>query len=271
MGAPSRRHQGVRAFRLTSWEHLHQEWMRDLALHDADAFARPPDPRLAAAFADLAETLYQRDRPVKAALRRVGAALGADGWPLPRVHGWVGVVAEHLPRRVRHELTDVGATAELSRGWAEQHVSGAYAAACIDPVTGLATPLVFGVRLHETFAYCRSRDLEARREYAIAVVDLDLSPMLARGNRLDADAMLITAAALVSGAFDGDEVIARCDSRFAILLPRSALADDRLMQLQADLEHLIRGTRPIVWTDDLPANPAEIEMFVEALSAELAA
>jgi GGDEF domain-containing protein len=245
--------------------------MHDLAAHDGDACGEPTDPRLAAAFADLAETLHRRDRPVRAALGRLGESLGADGWPLPQVHGWVGVVAARVPRRMRHELTDIGATAALSRGWAEQHVRGAYAAACIDPITGLATPLVFGVRLHETFAYCRSRSLDAHSEYVIAIVDLDLPPTLTSAGRLDSEALLITAAALVSGSFDSDEVVARCGTRVAILMPRRALADGRLMELQADLEHVVGSTRPIIWIDELPDDAADVELFVEALSAEATA
>jgi GGDEF domain-containing protein len=187
------------------------------------------------------------------------------------VHLWVGVVATQSPRRVRRELTDIGATAALSRGWAEQHVRGASAAACIDPVTGLATPLVFGVRLHETFAYCRSRGLEAHRQYVIAVVDLDLRPTLARSGRFDAEALLVTAAALVSGTFAGDEVIARCGTRVVVLMPRDALAEGRVMRLQADLEHLVGSTRPIIWFDELPDDAADVELFVEALSGDVAA
>lgn len=235
---------------------------------DPEVFAvSTVDPRIVDTLADVAETLMHRERPLAGALRRMGETLGADGWPLARIHGWVTVMGRSVPRRSRARLTGVEPIGHLARGWADQHVRGAYSATCIDPITGLATPLVLSVRLQETIAHCNSIGVDPVHEYVLLVADLDVAAMPLR----ERDAVLITVAALLSGMFDLDETVARCDGRFVVLTERAVVDEQLLEQLTGHLQLLAASAQPFVWTDMMPADTRQVDDWMQALSGSIAA
>lgn len=224
-------------------------------------FGQDVDPRIADALADVAETLVQRDPPVAGALRRMGGTLGADGWPLPRVHHWVVVAASTLPRRHRRRLTDLAATGHLARGWAAEHLRGVRSATCIDAITGLVTPLVLAAHMHEAAAVCRVNGVDATDRHAVLVADLDLLAV-PHGDR---HAVLITAAALLTSLLP-DDTVARCEGRLVALLDRDRITDVLLDRIRNDLDLLVCSARPFVWTDAVPSVDAHIDAYVRALS-----
>ena len=191
------------------------------------------DPRLAESVADVIETLRLRPDALPGAVRRFGALLGGDGWPLDMVAKWFAESYPVVSRKQRVVLASPESTAALAAGWADAFVRGAGSEHCLDAVTGLGTAVVLHLRVAEIYAQCRSLDIAVNEAFHLVIVDSDVEDLAP----FDRDAVIVTIAELCTSVFRAGETIVRCGNRIVVLAAtaensevRAAVLSDRLLR-----------------------------------------
>jgi hypothetical protein len=221
------------------------------------------DQQLVDCVNDIIDLLYQRPASLNEALRRFGAKLGAEGWPLPTVTDWLLVAHPHLGRRQRSLLCSFPAVTALASGWADSFVRGAGAERCLDPVTGVGTSLLLGLRIGEVHAQCRSLRVSPDDAFRLIVVDApvdDLGP-------LERDAVVAAVARCCLSVFRSGETIARCGNRVVVLAGVSTNLEVMTAVLEERLASspLVAACRPFVWDGRLPPSEHDVERFLSEL------
>jgi hypothetical protein len=221
------------------------------------------DARLAESVADVIETLHVRPDALSGAVRRFGALLGGDGWPLDMVVQWFAESHPLVSRKQRALLTSTTATTSLAAGWADAFVRGASSGQCLDAVTGLGTAAVLRLRIAEVSAQCRSLDIAVDEAFHLVIVDSDVEDLAP----FDRDAVIITIAGLCAAVFRSGETIVRCGNRIVVLAAaaekseiREAVLADRLV-----FAPIASAARPFVWHDRLPSTPDDLEGYLREL------
>jgi GGDEF domain-containing protein len=202
--------------------------------------------------ADVIDTLRERPADLSGALARFGRCLGAEGWPLDELSGWIDELAA-MAGDGGAGLSDFDAGVALGQGWAEGFVHGAHAEACVDALTGLATAGVLRVRLSQVFDKCRALDLDPARSYAIVVVDAGGIV----GQPLTRDAVLIALADRVRDVFATGETVCRAGDRILVLTP---LEPELPARVEGFTPHL--GAGVMAWTEALPDDGGQLDGFL---------
>jgi hypothetical protein len=222
-----------------------------------------PDRRMEEAAADLVETMSGRPAGTAGALYRFGNVLGADGWPIAQVSGWLHLLGELVDRRHRQQLAHFSSHASMAQGWADGYVRGAHTGMCIDPTTGLVTSMVLRLRLREVYEQSSASGMLPSDLYTLILIDVDLSGL----PRLEADLLMACVADSVHDLFHQGETIARANERIVVLagnveptLQRAAILADRL-RLTANT----RRAQATVVLDPLPASPSMLERYMRDL------
>ncbi len=252
------------------WQVIHSHWLdaiaadlRGLVEPERDGTARV-DSRIVLAALDLVETVCTRPEGTQASLTRFGAMMGADGWHLERVSTWVSELAARLPRKARKNLRNFLAGAALAEGWAAEYVRGAGLSRCTDAVTGLPTPAVLRLRLHEVFSQCAELNVSAGHLYTLVVAEISVDELPA----FERDAMYIRLASVVGDIFNGGETLARHGRRVVVLASHTQRTAEKVRQLT---DHLrsdgVMATAPaFVWTEALPGTAHDIDRYISDLT-----
>ena len=219
----------------------------------------------AATFAEhaaaLLETLDQHRALTGAALERFGRALGAEGWPLDPIAGWLRTLALIAPHHAEG-LAGFDAATALARGWASGFVRGAEESAVVDPTTGLCTPAVLAVRLREVFDQCRSLGVDPRFAYALGMIDIGPGAPLAHCAEGAVLGLIVTA------TFTSGETCAALDTRVAVLAPRTDELTHglRRVELLAAEDHLLRRSSVVTWIEELPDDASVLDVYLVDLT-----
>jgi hypothetical protein len=221
------------------------------------------DSRLAESVADVIETLHVRPEALSGAVRRFGALLGGDGWPLDMVAQWFAESHSLVSRKQRALLTSASTTTALAAGWADAFVRGAGSDQCLDAVTGLGTAAVLRLRIAEVYAQCRSLDIAVDEAFHLVIVDSDVDDLAP----FDRDAVIVTIAGLCAAVYRSGETIVRCGNRIVVLAAaaenseiREAVLSDRLV-----FAPIASAARPFVWHDRLPSTLDDLEGYLREL------
>ncbi len=179
---------------------------------------------------DLAETLLERPDEIGGALDRFGRRMGNDGWTLVDVAEWIDRLAD-AAGPAAGPLRSFEAGIQLGQGWSAGFLRGLSDDGCTDPLTGLVTAPVLGLRLNQVHDQCASLGVEAVQVYGLIVIDVDLTgrPPLFR------DAARVVVADRISAAFHSGETVCATGGPFVVLVSRTPA----LPALLADLEATI--------------------------------
>lgn len=221
------------------------------------------DSRLTESVADVVETLHVRPDALAGAVRRFGALLGGDGWPLEMVAQWFAESHSLVSRKQRALLTSSAATTALAAGWADAFVRGAGSDQCLDPVTGLGTAMVLRLRIAEVYAQCQSLGVAVDDAFHLIIVDSDVDDLAP----FDRDAVVVTIAGLCVAVFRSGETIVRCGNRIVVLAAASENSEVREAVLSDRLAFapIASAARPFVWHDRLPATLGDVESYLREL------
>jgi hypothetical protein len=252
------------------WQAIHADWLEAIAINlrglvDPDRDGTPRvDSRIVLGALDLVETVCTRPEGTQASLTRFGAMMGADGWHLERVSAWVAELAARLPRKARKNLRNFLAGAALAEGWAAEYVRGAGLSRCTYAVTGLPTPAVLRLRLHEVFGECCELNVPARHLYMLVVAEISVDELPA----FERDVMYIRLANVVGEVFNGGETLARQGRRVVVLASSSERTADKVAQLTERLRSdCVTATAPaFVWTEELPDTAHDIDRYISDLT-----
>jgi len=203
------------------------------------------------------DALYVRRHGLRGALRRLGNSLGDLGWPLEQLNTWLAALSAMTKRSYRAELRSFESVAALAEGWAERYVRGAHPGACLDAVTGLATPTVLRLRLKEVYQHCRAFGIVPTEAYCFVIVDAktdDLAPF-------ERDAVMITTAGVIGDVFHHGETVVRHRSRLIVLASNSESTRQRAEALRQALgaAPITRSADPHVWEGELPGSSIELD------------
>ncbi|MEY2400830.1 MAG: hypothetical protein QOJ08_941 [Ilumatobacteraceae bacterium] len=221
------------------------------------------DLHLNDAAADVVETLHNRRRGLRGALRRMGNTVGDLGWPLEQLNTWIAELATATTRSQRAELRTFESATALAEGWAERYVRGAHSGACIDAVTGLGTPSVLRLRLKEIYQHCRTFDIAPNDAYCFVVIDADTDDLPA----FERDAVMITTAGVIGEVFNHGETVIRHRGRVIVLASKSESTRHRTTVLIDALDDapITRSVDIAVWTDELPQSTMELDRHLRQL------
>jgi hypothetical protein len=238
-------------------ERVSAEWVQALGKGgDVDA-------RLADSVADVVETLQVRPAALSSAVRRFGALLGGDGWPLEMVAQWFAESHALVTRKQRALLTSPSTTSALAAGWADAFVRGAGSDQCLDAVTGLGTATVLRLRIAEVHAQCRSLDVAVDAAFHLVIVDSDVDDLAP----FDRDAVMVTIAGVCTSVFRSGETIVRCGNRIVVLAAATEHSEIREMILsdRLDLVPIASAAQPFVWRDRLPSTLDDLDGYLREL------
>jgi hypothetical protein len=243
----------------TDWRNVLDQWLAAIRTDAGEQL----DLAIVDATANVVETLHNRRRGLRGALRRLGNTLGDLGWPLEHLNVWIAELAVLTTRSRRAELRSFESVAALTEGWAERYVRGAHAGACIDAVTGLGTPTVLRLRLKETYQHCMAFGITPTEAYCLVVVDAatdDLAPF-------ERDAVMITTAGVVGDIFHQGETVIRHRGRVIVLAGKSESTRQRTADLLRVLREapITRSANPTVWNDELPASTIDLDRHLRQL------
>jgi hypothetical protein len=243
----------------TDWASVLDSWLEMMQIDAGQQL----DLSIIDAAEDVVETLHTRQRGLRGALRRLGNTLGDQGWPLEQLNAWITGLATLVKRSYRSDLQSFESVAALAEGWAERYVRGAHSGACMDAVTGLATPLVLRLRLKEIYEHCRAFGVNPTDAYCFVVADAntdDLAPF-------ERDAVMITTAGVVANVFHCGETIIRHRSRIIVLASKSESTRHRTAVLTTQLDEapITRSAQPMVWDDEIPSSPIELDRHLREL------
>jgi hypothetical protein len=243
----------------SDWAEVLDRW---LGMMQADA-GRQLDLSIVDAAEDVVETLYTRQRGLRGALRRLGNTLGDQGWPLEQLNAWIAALASLTKRSRRADLTSFESVAALAEGWADRYVRGAHSGACMDAVTGLATPMVLRLRLKEIYDHCRAYGITPTEAYCFVVIDADTDDLAP----FERDAVMVTTAGVVGDVFHCGETIIRHRSRVIVLASKSDSTRHRTAVLTTELNDapITRSAQPLVWDDEIPSSPVDLDRHLREL------
>lgn len=235
------------------------EW---LALIRVDA-GQPLDLGIVDAAESVVETLYNRQRGLRGALRRLGNTLGDLGWPLEQLNVLIADLSTLTTRARRAELRSFQSVAALTEGWAERYVRGAHSGACVDAVTGLGTPAVLRLRLKEIYQHCRTFGITPNEAYCLVVIDADTDDLAP----FERDALMISTAGVIGEVFHHGETVVRHRGRVIVLASKSESTrqwTEALVQALQDAP-ITRSVGLAVWTGDLPASTIDLDRRLREL------
>jgi hypothetical protein len=216
-------------------------------------------PSISDSAQDLAQTLLERPDEIGGALDRFGRRMGGDGWTLSDVAEWIDRLAD-AAGPAAGPLRTFDAGIRLAEGWSTGYVGGLLDDSCTDPLTGLVTLPVLGLRLRQVHEQCDALGLNAAQVYGLVVVDVDLTgrpPLLRHAAR-------VVVADRIAGTFHSGETVCETGGPFVVLVSRTPALPATVAALQATITGLaILETAPVmVWVEDLPRQTADIEDFL---------
>lgn len=216
-------------------------------------------PSLRDAARDLVATLQRRSCEIDAALHHFGRQAGNAGWGLTETASWLDELLGD-PDHHRLPLQRFEAGLSLADGWMEgvQHALGAEAVT--DPLTGLGTPAVLDLRLHEVDAHCRSLGITPSAAYEVGVIDVDL----ASTSPLVRDAARIVLADHVMRRFTSGETLCSCGDRILVLASATPVFAKALEALADELREvtLLQRSAVLVWVEPLPPSTDQLDRFL---------
>lgn len=215
------------------------------------------------AASDLVEALYSRRRGLRRALRRLGSAIGDQGWSLAQLNTWIAQLSPLTTRSRRAELSAYESVAAAAEGWAERYVRGAHSGACLDAVTGLGTPTVLRMRLKEIFQHCRAFGILPNDAYCFVVIDSDTDDLAP----FERDAVMITTAGVIGDVFHSGETVIRHRGRIIVLASKSESTRHFTGVLIEALQDapITRSADLAVWTDELPSSTIDLDRHLRDL------
>ncbi len=254
MGSSRRRLVGIG----TDWQTTLDEWLSLIQI-DAD---QQLDLSIVDAASRVVEALHDR-HGLRGALRRLGNTLGDQGWPLEQLNAWLEALSTLTKRSRSAELQSFPSLAAFAEGWAERYVRSTHAGACLDAVTGLATPIVLRLRLKEIYQHCRAFGITPTDAYCFVIVDAntdDLAPF-------ERDAVMITTAGVIADVFHSGETVVRHRSRVIVLASKSESTRHRAAALAQALHDapITRSADPKVWDGELPATTIDLDRQLREL------
>jgi hypothetical protein len=213
-------------------------------------------PLLNSAAAAVVDALLHRPIELDAALERFGRRVGTEGWALADGAEWLDRLAS-LAAREADALRRFDAGIAFAEGWATGFLHGVREEATTNPVTGLATLPLLGLRLHQLYDQCRALGIDAPTAFGLLVVDLDLGalPPIIR------DATRAVVADRVRATFHGGETICDADPAIVALVSRTPELNVRTTLLEGALHRIPElATAPaLLWLETLPDGPDQIE------------
>lgn len=214
--------------------------------------------------ADVVETLFVRPDGIGGALQRFGRRLGAQGWPLEEVSGWIDRLSDLCANPPADALRSFRAGVSLAQGWTEGSRHGIDAAECFDAVTGLCTTTVLRLRLQQIFERCSALDQEPRLLYRLVVIDADVADLPG----LECDAVMVVLADLVQHHFTAGETIATEGGRIFVIVDNTENLESRIDDLadETRLRSLLRAARVFGWVEDLPDASNQIDRYLADLA-----
>lgn len=221
-------------------------------------------PGFADTAADVVWALVDRPDRLTGALGRFGRWAGAAGWTLAEVNDWVDHLAA-LAGGAGRRLGGFEQGAALGAGWSEGFVTGHDHQRAADPVTGLVTPAVVRSRIKEVVAHHLDLGLDPHSTAAVAVVDIALDEV----EPLVRPVTLAILAHRLAAAFSSGEMLGRAGSRILVLMSRTPSSEALLSRVLEELWHdsTLAGLPIMGWIEPLPANPADLEAFLDDLIA----
>lgn len=139
---------------------------------------------------------------------------------------------------------------EVTLGWADEMSCAQFAAACIDPLTGFATPAYLRTRLGEVYAEAQHQGADAGLRHALVVVDASGGGRIAS---LGATASMIPLRETLATVFPGGETVAATGPSLAVVLARR---DDVLVPRHRTLRAVLDGSGAHLqrtWIERLPS------------------
>jgi hypothetical protein len=208
---------------------------------------------------DLAQTLIERPDEIGGALDRFGRRMGGDGWTLSDVADWIDRLAD-AAGPAAEPLRTFDAGIRLGEGWSAGYLHGLHDEGCTDPLTGLVTLPVLGLRLRQVHDQCETLGVDATQVYGLVVVDVDLAgrpPLLRHAAR-------VVVADRIAAAFRSGETVCETGGPFVVLVSRTPALPATVAALEATVTSLaILDTAAVmVWVEDLPHQLSDIDNFL---------
>jgi hypothetical protein len=216
-------------------------------------------PSISGSAQDLAETLVERPEQIGLALDRFGRRMGGDGWNLSDVAEWIDRLADAAgPAAAPLRTFDAGI--RLGEGWSAGYLRGLQDDGCTDPLTGLVTLPVLGLRLRQVHEQCDALAVDAAQVYGLVVIDVDLSgrpPLLRHAAR-------VVVADRIAGAFHCGETVCETGGPFVVLVSRTPALAETVAGLEATITSLaiLEAVPVMVWVEDLPRQTTDIDDFL---------
>jgi hypothetical protein len=224
------------------------------------AAVQPPGaldpPLLHASAAAVVDALLHHPLDLDDALTRFGRRVGSEGWALSDGAEWLDRLASVVvPDTDALRRFDAGIA--FAEGWAAGFLQGLRDDATTNPVTGLATLPLLGLRLHQIYDQCDALGIDAPTAFGLLVIDLDLAllPPIVR------DATRAVAADRVRATFHSGETICDAEPAVVVLVSRTPELTVRTALLEGALRRLpeLNASPPILWLESLPAGRDQID------------
>jgi hypothetical protein len=234
------------------------EWSIEVRRH----WGTGPSDRTFRDLTDAVQRLSNTDSGLSAAVRDIGAGLGAAGHALMDTTNWFADLIAVLPRRQRDRVSSWEHAVDLTEGWLagttqqERSVFG-----------GVDGAELLLYRLHQQYDRCTALDVCAAHQFALIVIDLGQSRELDPATRLLANERLNDA---IITEFRSGETVALFDNgRAVVLCERSEALPTMVRSLIETLKHTLGShgdTAPHGWIEPLPLGRSHVAGLVAELA-----